>query len=236
MCQKQVRLFSSAAVARKVREVPVLPRDDYLRSDKIRRPVYMSECRGTPRREYPVNAIDGIRVSATFNPYQTLTKERRFKLDTWKSRDWDSWDPYSCYFGVGGRRYQLPQDLYCKSGDDIDDDINPPIAVVGRHAMADMKKQYIMHGIPWVWDKDFYTAKIHPREREPTLGRKRYIPDHDPEKTREALRNMDEMKLQYFKERREKKRYTWWERVVRSMGGEQALEQYARIQKIPRLL
>lgn len=190
----------------------------------------MSECRGTPRREYTVNLINGIRVAPTFNPYQTMTKERRERLDTWKSRDWENWNPYECYFGVGGRSYQLPLDLKSHGTGHTDR------AVVGRHALADMKKQYIMHNLPWVWDKDFYNGKLHPREQEPTISKEAYHPPTDIEKTREALRNMSELKLQYVKERREKKRYTWWERVVQTMGGDQALEQYARVRKIPRLL
>lgn len=226
------RSFSSAAVARKVREVPELTREQYLAPEKIRRPIYMAECRGTPRREYPVNMIDGIRVAATFNPYQAMTRKKRKQLDTWKSRDWEDWNPYECYFGVGGRRYQIPHDLRMKSNELKEED-QPTLR---RQAMADIKKQYIMHGLPWVWDKDFYNGKVHPRDKEEIPGQNKYNRKEKVKQYTEALRDMDELKFQYIKEKREKKRHTWWERVIKTMGGEQALEQYARLQKVPRLI
>lgn len=219
-------------VQRAVRERPTERREAYLTADKIVRPQYMAECRGTPRREYSVNLIDGIRVKPTFNPYQKLTAERNRQLAVYKSRDWDNWDPFQCYVGLGGRRYQIPEDLL-PTKDELGCWQGP---MLSKRYVADIRKQYFMHGLPWVWDKSFYREKLHAADREPNLPRNRYTTNNRKLRVQKAIRRVENMKISYLREKKDARRYRWWERVILEFGGVQALEDYARVRKVPRLV
>lgn len=219
-------------LSRLIRERPTEPREAYLARDKIQQPQYMAECRGTPRREYPVNLFNGIRVKATFNPYQKLTRQRRWRLAMWKSRKWDDWDPFSCYVGFGGQRYQVPDDLM-PTKDELGCWQSPRLSA---RYVSDIKKQYIMHGLPWVWDKAFYKRRVHFTDREPSLRRHQYKTGNRRKKIAKAMRQLEPMKLAYLKEKKDARQYRWWERVVLEFGGPQALEEYGRIRKVPRLV
>ncbi|KFG60838.1 BIR protein, partial [Toxoplasma gondii RUB] len=159
------RSFTSGALQRAVREIPWKSRQDILRERE--RPVYAAECRGTPRREYSKNVIDGVRVKPTFNPFVKLNKAKRYVLDNWPSRNWDDWSPYRCYVRGSRRRYNIPQDLLPYK-DELGE-WHPPR--LSARYQADVKKQYLMNNLPWVWQKDFYEGKMHFGDREP-LGPK----------------------------------------------------------------
>ncbi|ETW50127.1 hypothetical protein PFMALIP_01817 [Plasmodium falciparum MaliPS096_E11] len=83
--QGQKRTYMTTALDRKIREVPYLSR--YVILEKLKKkPRYMSECVGTPRRAYDYNTFDKIRYKPTFNPYVHLNKDKKYRLDNWKSR------------------------------------------------------------------------------------------------------------------------------------------------------
>ncbi|KYO00511.1 hypothetical protein PRSY57_0717800, partial [Plasmodium reichenowi] len=102
--QGQKRTYMTTALDRKIREVPYLSR--YVILEKLKKkPRYMSECIGTPRRAYDYNTFDKIRYKPTFNPYVHLNKDKKYRLDNWKSRDHEHFDPLKCYVRGSRKSY-----------------------------------------------------------------------------------------------------------------------------------
>eukprot|EP00922_Rhytidocystis_sp_ex-Travisia-forbesii_P010855 GHVS01015897.1.p1 GENE.GHVS01015897.1~~GHVS01015897.1.p1 ORF type:complete len:233 (+),score=7.60 GHVS01015897.1:204-902(+) len=206
-------LTGSGAVARAVRSVPYESRFDILDSQRIK-PKYCSEGRGTPRRCYQENLIEGIRIAPTFNPYVKLNKAKRYVLDNWASRNWSDWDPRRCYVRGSRRRYNVPEDILPYK-DELGEWHPPKLS--GRY-QADIEKQYRMNGLPWVWDKDFYTGKMHFHDSEPMGPKTWYRKEYKEERIKEAMKTMDETVMKHKKEVRAKKRYCWLETQVKAMA------------------
>nr|CEL68975.1 TPA: BIR protein [Neospora caninum Liverpool] len=229
LAQLPCRCFTSAALQRAVREIPWKSRHDILRERE--KPVYASECRGTPRREYSKNVIDGVRVQPTFNPFVKLNKAKRYVLDNWPSRNWDDWSPYRCYVRGSRRRYNIPQDLLPYK-DELGE-WHPPR--LSARYQADVKKQYLMNNLPWVWQKDFYEGKMHFGDREPLGPKAWYRKAYREERVKEAMRKMDDLVLDYRQENRDRRRYNWFEKVVHDFAGEEIATQFIRKRKEPKL-
>eukprot|EP00386_Alphamonas_edax_P007768 GDKI01025804.1.p1 GENE.GDKI01025804.1~~GDKI01025804.1.p1 ORF type:complete len:254 (-),score=42.11 GDKI01025804.1:745-1506(-) len=223
------RGFSCGAVDRAVREIPWQSRFDLLKQRK--KPVYMSESIGTPRREYQHNVIDGIRVKPTFNPYVKLNNARRYVLENWESRNWDNWDPLRVYVRGSRRRYNVPEDI--KPYKDELGEWHPP-KLSGRY-QADIEKQYAMNGLPWMWKKDFYEAKVHYHDREPLGPKMWYMKEFRQERVKEAMRKKDEITLEYRQELRQKRPHTYFEKAVLEIAGEEMAQNYVRQRKVPLL-
>ncbi|KAF4718377.1 hypothetical protein FOZ63_003983, partial [Perkinsus olseni] len=171
--------------------------------------------------------------------------------------------------------YNIPEDLFPYK-DELGE-WHPP-RISGRYA-ADVRKQYYIHSLPWVWDQDAMDAgKKHFMDREP-LGNKRWYlsdrfyrmhvtihetiqlcdwnaekvsrssggstPGLDPlhrfrreyrkAKTAEALRGMDSLVEEYRRETRAAKPYTWFERTVHEIAGNQIAPKYVRVRKLPKM-
>jgi len=221
-------MSNSGAVARAVREVPWESRFDVLK--RVRKPTYMSECPGTPRRELQDGLIDGIRVKPTFNPYVQLNRSRRFRLDRWPSRNWEDWNPHTCFVRGSRQRYNVPADLMPYK-DELGE-WHPP-RVSGRY-QADIEKQYYMNGLPWVWAKGYYSAKTHMGDREPLAPKKFYTREIRKERISEAMKTMDNLVVEYRKQVRERRRYSWWEKMVHGMAGDDTATKYIRKRVTPK--
>ncbi|PHJ16412.1 bir protein [Cystoisospora suis] len=216
------RHSSSDAVQRAVREIPWEKRRDLLQRRQA--PEYAGECRGTPRREFNTNVIDGIRVKPTFNPFVKLNKAKRYVIDNWPSRNWDDWTPHRCYVRGSRRRYNIPQDLMPYK-DELGE-WHPPR--LSSRYQADVKKQYLLNGLPWVWEKNFYEGSVHFCDREP-LGPKRwYRKEFRQERVKDAMRKMEDLVLEYRQETRDRKRYSWFDKTVQDFAGEEIATQFIR--------
>lgn len=216
-------------VERAVREVPWESRSTILK--RVEKLKHCKECKGTPRQEYQKGVIDGIRVVPTFNPYVKLNKAKRYVLDQWPSRNVDDWDPLRCYVRGSQRRYDVPKDIF-PSKDELGE-WHPP-RLSGRYK-ADIRKQYAMHGLPWVWDKNFYTGTFHFHDREPLGPTTWYRKEFRKEKIKEAMRKMDELVSDYRQECVAKRNYDWFEKIVRDIAGDELAGRYMRRRKVPSL-
>uniref|UniRef100_A0A0G4GUD9 Uncharacterized protein n=1 Tax=Chromera velia CCMP2878 TaxID=1169474 RepID=A0A0G4GUD9_9ALVE len=226
----QIRAFSCGAVDRAVRELPTKSRFDLLKQRKA--PRYMSECPGTPRRDsVQENLIDGIRVRPTFNPYVRIRNKFRWPLDRWKSRDWENWRPDLCYVRGSRKPCNVPDD-FLPTKDELGE-MHPP-KISGRYR-ADIRKQYHINGLPWMWAPNFYTGSMHFHDR-PLLGPKMfYRQEYKKEVIKEAMRKMDELYLEHRRERRNKKAYTYFEKAVLDMTGDEIAYDFVRQRKVPKL-
>jgi len=218
-----------SALDRAVREVPWESRFDILKRTVT--PRYMDECRGTPIRQYMEGVVDGMRVRPVANPYVKLTKAKRYRLDTFPSRDWRRWTPEKVYVKGSRRRFDLPKDI-APHKDELGE-WHPP-RLSGRYT-ADIEKQYYMHELPWVWAKDFYHPPLHFMDREPQGPKRWYRKEFRLAKIREALRGMDALKHAYRKERRAAKRLSWFEQTVKETVGNDMASSHLRVRKIPKL-
>ncbi|EAN30535.1 hypothetical protein TpMuguga_03g00694 [Theileria parva strain Muguga] len=216
----------STAVNRAVRELPWRSRFEILK-ERVK-PVYMSECSGTPRREYQANMINGVRICPTFNPYVNLNKEKRYRLDNWPSRNWDDWNPESCYARGGRRRHPIPK-AFLPLKDELGE--NHPPRLSGRYK-ADIEKQFYFNGLPWVWDKDYYTGKIHYHDREILAPKIWYRNAYRRRVMELELKNLDKHLKEYREQFKLKKRYSYYEKAVAAIAGEELASKYIRQRKI----
>ncbi|CEM25815.1 unnamed protein product [Vitrella brassicaformis CCMP3155] len=220
---------TTGAVDRAVRDLPWESRFELLKQRK--KPRYMSECRGTPRREYQENMIDGIRIHSTFNPYLELNKNQHYHLDIWPSRNWDKWDPRKCHVRGSLRRYDIPRD-FMPYKDELGEWHPPKLS--GRY-QADVKKQYQINGLPWMWDKRFYEGTLNYHDRQPLGPKKWYIREFKKERIKEAMRKMDETVFEHRKEARDRREHRWLEKVVVDIAGEELASNYIRKRRIPQM-
>lgn len=217
------------AVDRAVREIAWESRFDLLKRRIV--PKYASECPGTPRREYQVGMVNGIRVRPIFNPYVRLNSKRKWPLNTWPSRNWKTWNPLRCHIRGSRRRYRVPEDIMPYK-DELGE-WHPP-RVSGRYK-ADIEKQYWMNGLEWVWSNDYYQGKLHFMDREP-LGPKRwYKKEYRKAQIREAMRRMDTLVDEYRREKREAKRLSWIETMALEFAGEQLAAPFVRRRRLPKM-
>lgn len=194
-------------------------------------PRYAAECVGTPRREMQEGMIGGIRVRPVQNPYVRLKAAMKYRLNTWQSRNWKQWSPNLSHVRGGRRRYRIPQDI-APYKDELGE-WHPP-RISGRYK-ADVEKQYLMNSLPWVWSNDYYNQRLHIWDWEPR-GLKRWYKKHwRKAQVEEALKRADEMIEDYRKERRQAKRLSWIETIVKEFAGNELAGPYIRQQKKPKL-
>ncbi|SPJ09637.1 conserved Plasmodium protein, unknown function [Plasmodium sp. DRC-Itaito] len=225
--QGQKRTYMTTALDRKIREVPYLSRYVILEKFK-KKPRYMSECVGTPRRAYDYNTFDKIRYKPTFNPYVHLNKDKKYRLDNWKSRDHENFDPLKCYVRGSRKSYDIPYAIL-PAKDELGM-FHPPI-LSGRYK-ADIEKQYYMHDLPWIWHKNFYTGTNHFCDNMVIGKKKWYRKEQQNEKMKESMKKINNLVLEYREECKNKKRYNFLEKVVNTLGDEIAHKYIRKIKNI----
>ncbi len=218
------------ALDRAVRETPLDSNSEIL-TNRMIRPEFASECTGTPREEYQGGMLDGIRVRQVFNPYFRPYGQIRKQFDRWKSRHWEKWNPHSV--GVRGsvKSYSLPSDIVPKK-DELGEWTDPTIN--GRY-QADVRRQYTMNGLPWIYKKDFRQHRIHTLDKEPVGPKRWYRREYRLAKIKEAMRGMDQLVADYRKERKLAKKKTWFEQIVQKLAGSQLSSKYIIERKLPKL-
>jgi hypothetical protein len=214
---------------RAVREIAWESRFDIL--ERAISPKYATECRGTPRRELQDGLVGGIRVRPVQNPYVTLTRAKKYPLNSWPSRNWANWTPHRAGIRGSRRRYRVPEDIN-PYRDELGE-WHPP-RVSGRYK-ADIEKQYYMHSLPWVWSNDYFDGKLHYMDREPLGKRRWYKREYRKAQIAEALKRVDGLVEEYRKERRQAKRLSWIESVVYEFTGSQMASSYVRQRKVPKM-
>ncbi|KAF8822477.1 BIR protein [Cardiosporidium cionae] len=224
-------------VDRAIREVPSISRYDLLKGRV--KPRYFKECKGTPRQEYQENIIGGIRVKPTFNPYVSLNKKKRYFLDNYASRNWDDWNPKECYVRGSQRRYKIPEDM--KPLKDELGEWHPP--KLSKRYVADIRKQYLLNGLPWVWDKFFYAKQRHFGDREPIVPKIPYLKELRCDctfvasiglvevRTKEALMKMNDLVFEYRKQSRERRNPSWLDKMAEGMAGAEVARDFTRKKK-----
>jgi len=207
---------------RAVREVPWESRFDLLKRGV--KPRYMDECRGTPVRQYMEGVVDGMRIRPVQNPYVKLNRQKRYRLDTFPSRDWRRWNPLKVYVKGSRQRFNLPEDI-APQKDELGEWHPPKLS--GRYT-ADVEKQYYMNSLPWVWAKDFYNPPLHFMDRNPKGLKRWYKKEYRLAQIREAMRGMEALKEQYRQERKDAKRLSWFEQTVQETVGDTIASPYIR--------
>ncbi|VWU49010.1 conserved protein, unknown function [Hepatocystis sp. ex Piliocolobus tephrosceles] len=223
---KQKRSYITA-IDRKLREVPYLSRYVILEKFK-KKPRYMSECVGTPRRAYNYNTFDTIRYKPTFNPYVKLNKDKKYRLDNWASRNHDEFNPLECYVRGSRKKYSIPFSIL-PSKDELGN-FHPPV-LSGRYK-ADIEKQYYMHDLPWVWHRSFYEGTNHFCDNMVVGKKKWYVKEQREERMKEALKKINDMVLEYREECKSKKKYNFFEKAVNTLGEEVAHKYIRKIKNI----
>ena len=218
------------AVDRGVREVPWESNLDIL-STRMIRPEFSSESKGTPRREHQGGMVDGIRLRPVANPYFSPTGQILKEFDRWRSRHWERWNPSSTAVRGGTRLYSIPKDILPRK-DELGEWKQPPLS--GRY-QADIKRQYAMHGLPWIYRRDFARTKVHILDKEPIGPKRWYKREYRQAKIREAMRNMDTMVADYRREARAAKKKTWFEQIVQKLVGSQLSSKYISDRKLPKI-
>ena len=219
-----------SSLDRAIREVPWESKADII-SQRFIRPEFANEATGTPRREYQGGMINGIRVRAVYNPYFRAFGQLRKQFDRWKSRNWHTWSPCNVAVRGGTRIYRVPDDIVPRK-DELGEWTDPILS--GRY-QADVKRQYAMHGLPWIYRKDFLDNKMHILDKPPIGPKRWYRREYRQAKIREAMRNMDSLVQDYRKERREAKKKTWFEQIVQKLVGNQLASKYITERKLPKL-
>ena len=217
------------ALDRVVREVPRESKQEILK--RMIRPEFADETAGTPRREYQGGMIDGVRVRPVANSYFRPTGQKLKQFDRWKSRHFENWSPSSVAVRGGTREYNIPQDILPKKNE-LGEWTSPTLG--GRY-QADVKRQFAMHGLPWIYERDFLVNKLHVLDKEPIGPKRWYKREYKQAKIREAMRNMDSLVEDYRKERQLAKKKTWFEQIVHKLVGAQMASKYITERKLPKL-
>jgi hypothetical protein len=215
---------------RAVREVPWESRAEIIESRRVS-PKWYSECPGTPRREWTGGMIDSVRVRPVFNPFFVPYGQKLRQFDRWRSRDWSRWDPYRVSVRGGSKQWTVPTDIFPRK-DELGE-YQPP-ALSGRY-QADIKRQYAINGLPWVWKRDYMESKFHILDKEPVGPKRWYKREYRQAKIREAMRGMPAMVEEYRKEKRQAKKQTWFEQIVHKLVGGQLAGKYITERKLPKL-
>jgi hypothetical protein len=175
--------------------------------------------------------IDGVRVRAVQNPYFRAFGQKLKQANRWKSRDWANWDPTRVAVRGSVKTYNVPDDIVPKK-DELGEWRDPTLS--GRY-QADIKRQYAMHGLPWVYKKDFLKHKMHILDKEPIGPKRWYKREYRLAKIKEAMRNMDSLVEEYRKERQAAKKKTWFEQIVHKLVGGQLASKYITERKLPKV-
>lgn len=218
------------ALDRAVREVAFENRHDIVAKRIIKSPEWANESKGTPAREYQGGMLNGMRVRAVFNPYFVPHGQLRKQYDRWKSRDLKNWNPYSVAVRGSTKMYSVPKDIVPKK-DELGEWTEPTLS--GRY-QADIKRQYTLHGLPWIYRKDFQTHKLHILDKEPIGPKRWYKREYRIAKIKEAMRNMDTLVSDHRTEQRAAKKKTWFEQIVQKLVGNQTASKYITERKIPK--
>jgi hypothetical protein len=216
------------SVDRAVREIPFQSRLDLLKYRK--RPVYFAESIGTPRRENQTGLINSIRVRSVFNPSFVPNRQKIRQLKTWKSRDWRKWNPHGCHVRGSKLRYTIPEDLR-PSKDELGRTIPPKIS---SRYQADVRYQYTMNGLPWIFEKNFMEIKANSRDIIPPQKPRWLLRQVKLAKITKSLQSMPSIVEEYRKERLLAKKNTWFERIVFEIAGEQVANDFIRKPKLPK--
>ena len=218
------------SLPRAAREVPWESKDDIL-NQRMVRPEFANECRGTPRREFQGGMIDGVRTRPIANPFFKPYGQILKQFDRWASRHWERWTPKSVTVRGGSRIYEIPSDILPKKNE-LGEWTTPTLS--GRY-QADIKRQYAMHGLPWIYKRDFLQNKLHILDKEPIGPKRWYKKEYRQAKIREAMRNMDSLVDEYRKERRAAKKKNWFEQIIHKLVGSQLSSKYISERKMPKL-
>jgi hypothetical protein len=216
-------------VDRRVREVPWESKEELLR--RIVRPEFSTECDGTPRREYQGGMMQGIRVRPVANPFFQPRGQLMRQYDRWNSRNLCAWNPKLVSVRGGTRRYSIPQDILPKK-DELGEWSSPCLS--GRY-QADVRRQYTLHGIPWIYKRDFFANKQHILDKEPVGPKRWYKREYRQAKIRQAMSSMRTQVEEYRKERKAAKKKTWFEQIVQKLVGSQVSSKYIVERKLPKL-
>jgi len=208
------------------RDVPWESRFDLLQ--RRISPAFVSDSTGTPRREFQGGMVNGIRVRPALNPHFIPTGHKLKQWNTWRSRDFVGWDALKTSVRGSYKPYDIPGEL--KPLKNELGEWHPP--VVSSRYQADVKRQYILNGIPWIFEKDFMEGKRHLRDREPSGLKRWQRKEYRAAKVREAMKSMPRRIEEYKKDRCAAKRNSWFETVILDMAGEQAVHQIIRKAKL----
>ncbi|SBS81024.1 conserved Plasmodium protein, unknown function [Plasmodium ovale curtisi] len=197
---------------RKLREVPYLSRYIILENCK-KKPRYMAECPGTPRRPYDYNTFDRIRYKPTFNPYVKLNKDKKYRLDNWESRNHEKFSPLKTNSETSippcrkskprwspirhsnmALQQSSPKRRAHKNGLFFVDYVT--FILSGRYR-ADVEKQYYMHDLPWVWHKNFFTGVNHFCDNMVIGKKKWYRKEQQKDRMKEAMKKINDLVLEY---------------------------------------
>ena len=217
---------SGSLIDRAARETPFESRFDLL--TRLRSPEFCRESAGTPRRDYQEGVVQGVRMRAVQNPYYTPNRRELRQFNLWRSRHWTGpdghWSPHNVSVRGGRKQFSIPEAIF-PTKDELGE-AHPPL--LSARYVADVKKQFIMHGLPWLYDKNFGKVQVHLRDRPPKI-RKRWIRrDLRLAKIHQAMQNMGALVAEHRKDKRAAKPNNWFENVVNEIAGEQVASVWVR--------
>ena len=89
----------------------------------------------------------------------------------------------------------------------------------------DIKRQYEMHSLPWVWENDYYRKNVlHYADREPLGPKHWYKRQFREEKIRAALLQADQLIEEYRKSKHQAKRHDWFDDQMMEFLGESVVQ------------
>ena len=109
-------------------------------------------------------------------------------------------------------------------------EVHPPL--LSARYVADVKRQYVMMGMPWIFHKDFGKVKTHYRDLAPKVRRRWVRRELRLAKIDQAVKNMDGLVEEYRKEKKAAKGNNWFEKVVNEIAGEQVAATWVRKPKV----
>ncbi|KAF8823016.1 BIR protein [Cardiosporidium cionae] len=102
---------------------------------------------------------------------------------------------------------------------------------LSKRYVADVRKQYLLNGLPWVWDKFFYAKQQHFGDREPIVPKIPYLKELREVRTKEALLKMNDLVFEYRKQSRERKNPSWLDKMAEGMAGAEIAHAFTRKKK-----
>ena len=201
---------------RSFRESPWCSRFDLM--SKIRRPEFTNEEVGTPRisNRNGHGQIGGMRVRSVFNPSYSPNKSSLFEWNNWASRDMTNWNPSLCAVRGSFKYFEIPENILPSK--DESGRSHPPL--VSSRLRADIRKQFILNGLFWVFDDSFSSEATHSRDTDPRHRILFSSKKFKVTKISESLRNMPQLVEEHRKENAAAKSHSWFEKIVSEMGGD----------------
>ena len=214
---------------RAFRETPWESRFDLV--GRCKHPTFTAPCEGTPRRDLSDGMIESLRVRPVQNPYFLPNTQRLKAWNTWKSRDFKHWDPKQLNVRDLVRSFRIPEDI-TPTRDELGKVHAPALS---SRMVADVKRQYLLHGVPWLFEESLLEHRPHPRDKEPSGQKSWFRRELKAHKVNEALRNMPQMVDDYRRERRAASSNSWFEKMVGELTGDQMVSQFIRKPKFQKL-